>query len=221
MNVTVWLALTISRRLTFCSLTGYSRQSRGVKNFEKLSKNSSRPLCTSAKCCRCRRQRRWRRNWRFRESKFLLPRTFLFSFFFFPPFSLSLFLSFCRFLFTLRRVGRHEGHRLARCITGSSTDEQSTSYLSANTSRKEARRDFYDSERWPTFSNPGDRFSITNRAVVSVASDKVSIHRFSITVNLPALFSQGFNNRLSRRFSLAYSIASSSLSSLFYLCVIV
>lgn len=41
--------VNISRRLTFCSLTGYSRQSRGVKNFEKSSKNSSRPLCTSAK----------------------------------------------------------------------------------------------------------------------------------------------------------------------------
>lgn len=176
-----------------------------------------------SECCRCRRQRRWRRNWRFRESKFLLPRTFLPSFSLLLSFSSSpsLFLSFCRFLFTLRRVGRHEGHRLARCITGSSTDEQSTSYLSANTSRKEARRNFYDSERWPTFSNPGDRFSITNRAVVSVASDKVSIHRFSITVNLPALFSRRFNNRLSRRFSLAYSIASSSLSSLFYLRVIV
>lgn len=135
-----------------------------------------------------------------------------------PAPSPLLFLSFCCFLFTLRRVGRHEGHRLARCITGSSTDEQSTSYLSANTSRKKARRDFYDSERWPTFSNLSDRFSITNRAVVSVASDKVSIHRFSITVNLPALFSRKFNNRLSRRFSLAYSIASSSPSSLFYLC---
>lgn len=135
--------------------------------------------------------------------------------------SLSHFLSFCRFLFTLRRVGRHEGHRLARCITGSSTDEQSTSYLSANTSRKEARRDFYNSERWPTFSNSGDRFSITNRAVASVASDKVSIHRFSITVNLSALFSRGFNNRLSRRFSLAYSTASLSLPSLFHLYVIV
>ena len=130
--------------------------------------------------------------------------------------SFSLF-SFCCFLFPLRRVGRHEGHRLARCITGSSTDEQSTSYLSANTSRKEARRDFYNSKRWPTFSNSGDRFSITNRVVVSVAFDKVSIRRCSITVNLSTLFSRRFNNRLSRRFSLAYSTASLSLSSLFYL----
>lgn len=189
-----------------------------MKNFEKSSKNSSRPLCTSAEYVLSSSSKTMTKKLTFQGVKVPFAAN-LSSLFLLLSFSLFSFL-FCCFLFTLRRVGRHEGHRLARCITGSSTDEQSTSYLSANTSRKKARRDFYNSERWPTFSNSGDRFSITNRAVASVASDKVSIRRFSITVNLSALFSRKFNNRLSRRFSLAYCAASlSSLLSIRYCLV--
>lgn len=80
------IRVSISCRLTFCSLTGYHRQSQGVKNLEKSTKNSSRPLCTFAKQALSSTSKMMVKKLTFRGVK--VPLTANFS---------LLFLSLCRF----------------------------------------------------------------------------------------------------------------------------